>query len=167
MNSNTCIVNKKIGETMTHVIHRARTQYTIPDTVPCTYAGRLDPLASGKVLILYGDAVHEKEKYLTLEKIYTVQFIIGIETDSYDILGKQIIHTKNASHNNSNSPIHNKKIHTHMYSDTILKKNEEYFEYIKNTMTNSLKKIVGNIEQQYPPYSADAYQVNPYGNGHV
>ncbi|MEK7130743.1 MAG: pseudouridine synthase, partial [Patescibacteria group bacterium] len=52
-----------------------------------TYAGRLDPMAEGVLLILAGKAVHKKEKYLKLDKEYEGEILFGFETDTYDILG--------------------------------------------------------------------------------
>ncbi len=53
-----------------------------------TYAGRLDPMAEGVLLVLSGDAIAEKQKYLDLPKTYTFQILWGFETDTLDILGK-------------------------------------------------------------------------------
>jgi len=54
---------------------------------PMTYAGRLDPLAQGKLLILVGEECKNKEHYLGLDKEYEVEMVFGIETDTYDALG--------------------------------------------------------------------------------
>lgn len=53
-----------------------------------TYAGRLDPLASGFLLVLAGDAVQEREKYSGLSKEYAFEILFGFETDTHDIMGK-------------------------------------------------------------------------------
>ena len=52
-----------------------------------TYAGRLDPLAEGVLLILAGKTVYEKEKYLKLDKEYEGEILFGFETDTSDVLG--------------------------------------------------------------------------------
>ena len=52
-----------------------------------TYAGRLDPLAEGLVILLSGDDLHRKNDYVSLDKDYEVTFIIGCATDTYDALG--------------------------------------------------------------------------------
>ena len=56
-----------------------------------TYAGRLDPMAEGVLVILVGDAVHEKETYGKLDKTYEADVLFGIGTDTYDLLGMPII----------------------------------------------------------------------------
>jgi len=53
-----------------------------------TYAGRLDPMASGLLLVLSGEEVKKKEKYLKLTKEYELSVLFGFSTDTYDILGK-------------------------------------------------------------------------------
>ncbi len=53
-----------------------------------TYAGRLDPLAEGVLIVLYGDECKNKEKYLKLDKEYEVDVLFGFTTDTYDVLGK-------------------------------------------------------------------------------
>jgi tRNA U55 pseudouridine synthase TruB len=65
--------------------------------IPLTYAGRLDPMAEGLLLVLGGEKVHEKDTYLGLDKTYTVTALLGIETDSFDLLGmpKAAAHTCN------------------------------------------------------------------------
>jgi tRNA pseudouridine55 synthase len=52
-----------------------------------TYAGRLDPLASGVLLVLTGEECKKKEKYLNLDKEYELTVLFGFSTDSMDILG--------------------------------------------------------------------------------
>jgi len=52
-----------------------------------TYAGRLDPMAEGVVLILTGDDRHKKDEYLKFDKKYRAQILFGIESDTYDLLG--------------------------------------------------------------------------------
>ena len=52
-----------------------------------TYAGRLDPMAEGVLLVLAGNAVYEKEEYLKLDKEYEGGILFGFETDTYDVLG--------------------------------------------------------------------------------
>ncbi len=82
------IVYKNIGETPLECISRMRREGNIPYHAKATYAGRLDPMAEGVLVILVGDAVHEKEMYLRLDKEYTVEILFGISTDTGDVLGK-------------------------------------------------------------------------------
>jgi tRNA pseudouridine55 synthase len=78
---------KNYTETLAETLVRFRIVY--PDFVheKITYAGRLDPLAHGLMLLLTGADVHRKEAFLGYDKVYEVSYIIGMQTDTYDILG--------------------------------------------------------------------------------
>lgn len=52
-----------------------------------TYAGRLDPMAEGVLIILAGEKVFEKDKYLNLDKEYDAEIVFGFSTDTHDLLG--------------------------------------------------------------------------------
>jgi tRNA pseudouridine55 synthase len=79
--------NKNIGETPLEALERVRKEKKIDSKTPMTYAGRLDPMAEGELLILVGDECKNKEKYLGLDKEYEVEVLFGIETDTQDVLG--------------------------------------------------------------------------------
>ncbi len=79
---------KKIGETPLECLERFRAENIEYKDVPMTYAGRLDPMAEGLLLVLAGEECKQKEKYLALDKEYEVEVLLGFATDSYDILGK-------------------------------------------------------------------------------
>lgn len=81
------IVYKKEAETPLQTLIRFRQTEQIPQAVPLTYAGRLDPLAEGVLVVLSGEAVHEKDLVNKLDKEYEAEFLIGIKTDTYDLLG--------------------------------------------------------------------------------
>ncbi len=51
------------------------------------YAGRLDPLAQGLLLILVNDENKKRKEYERLPKEYTCKVLFGIATDSYDYMG--------------------------------------------------------------------------------
>jgi len=52
-----------------------------------TYAGRLDPLASGLLYILAGESCKQKDDFLCKDKEYRVDILLGMETDTHDPLG--------------------------------------------------------------------------------
>ena len=78
---------KQAGETPLEVIEKIRNEREGYDDLKMTYAGRLDPLAEGELIILVEDLVHEKERYMHLDKEYEVDVLLGISTDTYDTLG--------------------------------------------------------------------------------
>jgi len=53
-----------------------------------SYIGRLDPLASGIIIYLEGDELKNRDKYMSMDKTYKFNLIIGILTDTGDCLGK-------------------------------------------------------------------------------
>lgn len=79
---------KHKGETPLQALHRLRIEQPELEKEKLSYAGRLDPMAEGLLLVLVGEANKERHKFLDLPKTYKVQILIGIETDTYDILGK-------------------------------------------------------------------------------
>ncbi len=78
---------KKCGETPLECILRFKKDNPEYEEVKMTYAGRLDPLAEGVLLVLAGDAVHKKDEFLNLDKEYEVDVLFGVSTDTYDVLG--------------------------------------------------------------------------------
>jgi tRNA pseudouridine55 synthase len=83
----TALIYKHIGETPLEALERFRREQGIAADVPMTYAGRLDPMAEGLLLILLGEECKNKEKYLGLDKEYEVEVLFGITSDTYDTLG--------------------------------------------------------------------------------
>ena len=56
-----------------------------------TYGGRLDPMAEGVLLVLAGYTVHRKDEFLKLPKTYECTAILGVATDTYDVLGLPVL----------------------------------------------------------------------------
>lgn len=78
---------KNLGETPLECLNRLRVKENIPDDTSITYAGRLDPAATGEMIFLTEEDCKNKDQYTQLDKIYTVEFIFGISTDTSDLLG--------------------------------------------------------------------------------
>lgn len=78
---------KLVGETPLVALERLRTEQGLDPHIPLAYAGRLDPMASGKLLILIGDECKVQEKYHSLDKEYQVEILLGVSSDSGDVLG--------------------------------------------------------------------------------
>jgi tRNA pseudouridine(55) synthase len=78
------IVYKQIGITCGEVVEKYRQEHKC-DRI--AFSGRLDPMAQGHLLIVYNDEVSNIEKYHKLDKIYQFKFVIGLATDSTDVLG--------------------------------------------------------------------------------
>lgn len=78
---------KNKGETPLEMLDRLRKEKPLLENETLSYAGRLDPLAEGLILVLVGDENKEREKYLGLNKTYTVDILVGVSTDTSDLLG--------------------------------------------------------------------------------
>ncbi len=127
----TIIVNKKEGETPLEALELFRAKNKEYKDLPITYAGRLDPMASGVLLLLAGEETKKKEEYLGLDKEYEFEVLFGFATDTYDILGKLI--------NVSES--------LHLGLEKKIKSNLKYF--------------TGKFTQKYPPYSSKTVNGKP------
>lgn len=83
----TIIVYKKIGETPLEALGAWKEVHPEYADVPMTYAGRLDPMAEGLLLLLAGEECKKKDDYLALPKEYVGEILLGISTDTGDVLG--------------------------------------------------------------------------------
>ncbi len=69
------------------VIDRLRKEGVLTADEPATYAGRLDPMAKGLLIILSGEDRFKKEAWNGLPKTYKAVCLFGVSTDSGDLLG--------------------------------------------------------------------------------
>ena len=116
---------KEIGETPLERMTKWRKLHPELEFTPMTYAGRLDPMAEGVLLVLYGEIVNEKTKYLSLIKEYEFEILFGFYTDTYDILGKVV-----SIYENENIKIE------------------------KNSIEKVFSNMIGKNEMPYPPFSS-------------
>lgn len=116
---------KPIGITPVQAIQAFRTIYKEYQNIKIGFAGRLDPLAHGVLLLMAGDANKEREKYLNLEKQYKFSVLFGITTDTYDYLGKFTLSSK------LDIPLN-----------------------LEKDLQKNLKSFVGEISLYYPPFSS-------------
>jgi tRNA pseudouridine55 synthase len=80
-------IYKPIGWTPLQCIDQIRIQMPEYKSSPMTYAGRLDPMAEGVLVVLTDEDRHNKNDFLHLDKTYEAEFLFGFESDSYDLLG--------------------------------------------------------------------------------
>jgi tRNA pseudouridine55 synthase len=121
------VLNKQVGETPLACMEQFRDTHPEYQGVKMTYAGRLDPIASGLLIVLTGDKVHEKESYLGLPKTYECIALLGVKTDTYDVLGIPV-------------------------GDPLLE--EERVDSAAGRVRLVLEGFVGTFQQTYPPYSS-------------
>ena len=80
-------VRKKIGETPLTALQRLIRQKKLPPQSKYSYAGRLDPMAEGLLLILADATQAERENMLQVRKVYEAEILFGLKTDTADLLG--------------------------------------------------------------------------------
>ncbi len=100
------VLHKPVGQTPLEALEAYRKKSGLSPLAKLTYAGRLDPMASGVLLILEGATQVQKERYLALPKTYQAQILFGFATDSFDLLGlpsADVIPTKVEGSLNSDS----------------------------------------------------------------
>ncbi len=81
------VIDKKVGETPLAALHAWEKQHPQEASLPASYAGRLDPMASGKLLVLLGEECKRQQEYTGLDKEYEIEVLLDIGSDTGDVLG--------------------------------------------------------------------------------
>ena len=123
---------KKRGETPLRTIDEFKKKHPEYEDITLSYAGRLDPMAEGLLLVLIGEENKKRKTYENLEKVYEFTLLPGITTDTYDVLGK----------------ITGTQVITHP-------------QKIEAQLLSLLPKYTGRISQSYPPYSSKPVNGKP------
>lgn len=85
----TVILYKNEGETPLEALDRLRLEKPQYKDEILSYAGRLDPMAEGVLLVLVGEEENKRRvEFLSLDKVYEAEILIGVSTDSHDVLGR-------------------------------------------------------------------------------
>jgi tRNA pseudouridine(55) synthase len=80
-------IEKKVGETPLMALTRWKHANPAYAAVSASYAGRLDPMAEGKLLILLGEECKQQKKYTDLDKEYKIEILLDAASDTGDALG--------------------------------------------------------------------------------
>ncbi len=80
-------INKPSGLTSFEVVRRIKRILDYPKIGHC---GTLDPMATGVLLVVFGSATKQAERFTAQEKIYLGEVQFGLSTDSGDITGKTV-----------------------------------------------------------------------------
>ncbi len=81
------LLEKKVGETPLESLENWRKENQIEKDLSLAYAGRLDPLASGLLLVLIGEECKNQTNYHNLDKEYEFEVLFDVFSDSGDVLG--------------------------------------------------------------------------------
>ncbi|MAQ59448.1 hypothetical protein CL638_01930 [bacterium] len=82
------VLEKAVGQTPLGCAELWRVAHPQYADVPLAYAGRLDPMASGKLLVLIGAECKKQTEYHGLDKEYEFSVLFGITSDTADVLGR-------------------------------------------------------------------------------
>ncbi len=80
-------VIKPVGKTPLWAVERIKTLNPGLKNTTVSYAGRLDPMAEGVLLLLIGDENKKRREYEGLTKTYIVKIVLGLSSDTFDTLG--------------------------------------------------------------------------------
>jgi tRNA pseudouridine(55) synthase len=129
------VLEKSVGETPLSCAEAFRA--TRPDLVgiPLSYAGRLDPMASGKLIVLIGEECKHQTDYHGLDKEYEFSVLFGISSDTQDVLGR--LQTADPIYSTVNSTISGEDL------------------------TEIANGLIGDITFPYPLFSAKTVQGKP------
>ena len=141
MSKSVIIVDKKAGQTPLEAIDEQKISDPALLNLPLTYAGRLDPLASGVLVILAGDECLKKDEYLALEKEYELTILFGFSTDTYDLMGKVM-------------EMKSKEGFEMVWLSKPAQESEDLSNSSFDEIKEKIKYFVGRINQKYPPYSS-------------
>lgn len=120
------LINKEVSQTPREVVDSYRAAHPEYYSTPIGYAGRLDPMASGLLLLLVGDENKSRASYEALEKEYEFEVLFGLASDSYDLMG--------------------------IFTNTV----NELPSVSAADMKAALNALSGVRRQAYPPYSSAA-----------
>jgi len=118
------LLHKPVGMTPLEAVRRLQAQQPELISKKLGYAGRLDPMAEGLLLLLIGEENKKRKSYERLPKTYEFEILCGFETDSYDLLGK-VVKTKRVDNSG-----------------------------LKAKLEHIMSSLIGVQMQSYPPYSA-------------
>jgi len=89
------VLDKHVGETPLSAISAWKSKNQTYARIPASYAGRLDPMASGKLLVLLGEECKRQSAYTSLDKEYEIEVLLDAGSDTGDVLGlTSLAHTE-------------------------------------------------------------------------
>lgn len=130
-NKNVLLVRKPVGSTPLQVVKAL--QQAKPNLLgkKIGYAGRLDPMAEGLLILLVGEENKKRKAYEDLPKAYEFSLLLGVATDTYDILGRI-----------TDGPEFGKT-------------------FSKQQIEKASTSLIGKKTVEYPPYSSAVFKGKP------
>ncbi|MEQ1499944.1 MAG: hypothetical protein ABL917_01060 [Parcubacteria group bacterium] len=170
------VLYKNLGETPNECILRFKKDNPEYADEAMTYAGRLDPMAEGVLIVLSHEELQNKDKYLNLQKTYEFEILWGFETDTLDVLGlvssgisfpSQVFWGNLSGFADPANFSSLKKIINGiplLFSKLLRKAPKELMistKFPNDITTKDLLKNIGKFEQSYPAYSSKPVDGKP------
>ncbi len=138
------VLHKKRGQTPLDVLSAYKAIHPELSDVPMSYAGRLDPMAEGKLLVLIGDECKRQDTYTKLDKEYEIEVLLGVKTDTGDVLGIPTTDRENGK------------------KDSFLNSNETNLSSrFLSAVRDAIKHEVGSHSRKYPVFSSRTVNGKP------
>lgn len=149
------VLEKAIGETPLSCAERWRA--TRPDlaSIPLSYAGRLDPMASGKLLVLIGEECKHQADYHGLDKEYEFSVLFGAASDTQDVLGRLKARLSQPDE------VHRSIRSENAMSEDLLRDTSSGCEVTLEHLNKITDGLVGPLTFPYPLFSAKTVQGKP------
>ncbi len=129
---------KSLGETPLQTLAAFQAAHPEYAKEKMTYAGRLDPMAEGVLIALVGDETKNREAYTSLPKEYVFEWIFGLETDTYDLLGL----------------VKASKVAPAFFEDSLRSNSSQNADATSSLLEKYFVDSVGKFSQKYPPFSS-------------
>ena len=78
---------KNVSETSFQALNRFKEEVPEHKDSKLCFAGRLDPMACGWLIILANNMVFKKDEYIVKDKVYEATVLVGVPTDTDDVFG--------------------------------------------------------------------------------
>ncbi len=154
---------KPLGETPLQTLEAFQAAHPEYAKEKMTYAGRLDPLAEGVLIALVGEETKNREAYTNLPKEYVFEWIFGLETDTYDLLGlvKEIKNSRETA----------SSLLEKYFADSAQKFSQKYPPFSSKVVGGkslfSLAKAGRIFEKDLPSHEVEIYESEYLGNREI
>jgi tRNA U55 pseudouridine synthase TruB len=155
------LLDKAVGQTPLQCMETWRAAEGIDPSIPLTYAGRLDPMASGKLLVLIGEECKNKDRYLALDKTYEFSVLLGIGSDTHDVLGRLQTKLPLKETPSSEAALQAAKPSLTTSEDDVTYETRTVIQCNKDQLKQIAADLVGDIELPYPHFSSKTVQGKP------
>lgn len=146
-------IYKKVGWTPLEAVEKFKLKNPVYSSKRMGYAGRLDPMAEGVLIVLCEEENKKIAQYMGFDKEYIAEILLGFNSDSNDVLG---IATAGPTNSNIGNAKYDKssegrsQIEDNIPAGLENKSKDEFEKDLKK----KIKGFVGKYEMKIPKYSS-------------